>query len=79
MSSLNLSMSEGDKDALKLTAKRCQCASVSELVRDAVPVYARVYQTVARGGTVVLRDSKGNEQELAIPRFMNPYVDNERP
>ena len=73
MATLNLSMPEGSKDALKLAAKQTGAASISEHVREASPVYIEIYKTVARGGVVVLRDKDGVERILSVPRLVNPY------
>jgi hypothetical protein len=73
MATLNLSMPEEDKEAIKLLTKEVNAASVSEFLRDAAPVYSQIWRTIKRGGTVVLRDTKGKERELVIPRLINPY------
>ena len=66
-------MPEGSKDAIMLAAKQTGAASISEHVREASPVYLTIYKVVARGGEVILRDSKGKERILAVPRLVNPY------
>lgn len=75
MATLNLSMPEPDKEALLLLKTEFKAPSVSEIVREATPVYAVVRRAIRRGAKVAIIEPNGKKTYIEIPSLTSPYID----
>lgn len=75
MPALNLSLPEPDKEALQRLKAEFKAPSISEIVREATPVYALVRRAMQRGAKVAIIEPDGRKTFIEIPSLINPYVD----
>jgi hypothetical protein len=75
VATLNLSMPDPDKEALLLLKREFRAPSVSEIVREAAPVYALVRRAIRRGARVEIVEPNGKKSVIEIPSLSNPFLD----
>jgi hypothetical protein len=68
---LHVSMPQSLKDQLEKIQHWAHKSSVSEVVKDALVLYAAAVDVHKNGGHVVFRDEKGGEQTLLL--FLTPH------
>jgi hypothetical protein len=63
---LNLEYPSAIHEQMQIVQQRSQASSITEMLRRAVALYDLITEHISEGGQVILRNKKGEEENLRI-------------